>query len=150
MKTADQISLENAYNDVLFLESWKKTLASAGLAASMMGGMAMGKELSPEQIPLQKIRDYYEDERREGAVEARRKGAIDFLKNIVYAWKNKGYQTLEEVEEGEGKGTIRKIYLQYASSIFPREQQTKGYTMLQRGIALVLNTPSKVFIDAHK
>jgi hypothetical protein len=116
----------------------------------MVGSMAMGKDPSPEQIPLQKIRDYHEDERREGAVEARRKGNIDFLRNIVYTWKNKGYQTLEEVEEGEGRGTIRKIYMQYASSIFPREQQTQGYNMIKRGIALVLNTPNKVFIDAHK
>ena len=140
MKTLDQHSLENAYEDVLILESWKKLLASAGLAASIFHGTADARDPNPQQIPMPDREIFYK-------LEDHRLKSLEALKPIVFRWKNKGYQTIGEVEEAEGVGTIDHLFDCYSSQIFPRLADDEKRFYFRRAIKILLNTPNSVFID---
>lgn len=140
MKTLDQHSLENAYEDVLILESWKKLLASAGLAASIFHGTADARDPNPQQIPMPDREIFYK-------LEDHRLKSLEALKPIVFRWKNKGYQTIGEVEEAEGVGTIDHLFDCYSTQIFPLLSDDKKRFYFRRAIKILLNTPNSVFID---
>lgn len=140
MKTLDQHSLENAYGDVLILESWKKLLASAGLAASIFHGTADARDPNPQQIPLPDREIYHK-------LEDIKLKTLEALKPIVFGWKNKGYQTIEEVEEALGKGTIQKLANSHANHLFPGLFPDESEGLFKRAIKILLNTPNSVFIN---
>ena len=140
MKISDQHSLKNAYGDVLILESWKKLLGTAGLAASIFHGTADARDSNPQQIPMPDREIFYK-------LEDHRLKSLEALKPIVFRWKNKGYQTIGEVEEAEGVGTIDHLSDCYSSHIFPRLDVGEKRFYFRRAIKILLNTPNSVFID---
>lgn len=139
MNISDKSFLEDAYKDILIMESWKKLLASAGFAASLLQGVD-AVDPNPQKIPLPDREIYYK-------MKDVRLKSLENLKRIVFMWKNLGIQSLEEVEEFEGRGAIKTLSDKYAGNLFPHDHPHDAERLFRRGLKILLNTPNSVFIN---